>query len=417
MIARLAAALALCACTTGCSKGGAPAPAHEDPTKQTAHGEVAAPADPGAPGGDVASSGSDHESPAHAEGNGADSVHIEPSMLRDLRVTTQAAESRPAGESVTVLGELQVSEDAYAEVGSPVAARISKILVAAGDGVQAGQVLAELSSSEVGKARAELQASEARRNAARVVFERRRELAADQIVSERELQASRAELAQADAESAGARQLLSSLGAAAGMGPRFNLVSPVAGTVIDRSAVLGRVVDAEHTLFSIGDLRRLWLIVHAFERDALRMRTETAARVSFPALPGNTAVGRVARIGSRVDAASRTIAVRIEIENPSGQLRPGMSASALVTLGDSTETVVAVPVEALQRAPEGWCVFLPTDREGIFTIRPVGRGRDLGSEVEVLSGLRAGERVVKDGAFLLKAEAEKARGGGEDHHH
>jgi membrane fusion protein, heavy metal efflux system len=412
---RLALALALCACATACSREDSQAPGQT--TTPSDHAESAPSAEHDTAPGKVAGADSDHDSPGHDEGDDPHTVHIEPSMLRDLRVTTQAAESRPAGESVTVLGELQVSEDAYAEVGSPISARVSRILVAAGDDVNAGQVLAELSSPEVGKARAELQAADARRNAARQVFERRRALAADQIVSERELQASRAELAQADAESAGARQLLSALGAETGAGPHFNLVSPVAGTVIDRSAVLGRVVDAEHALFSVGDLGRLWLIVHAFERDALRMRTATAARVSFPALPGNTADGRVARIGSRVDAASRTVAVRIEIDNPSRQLRPGMSASALVTVGDSTETVVAVPVEALQRAPEGWCVFLPTDREGVFTIRTVGRGRDLGGEVEVLSGLRAGERVVKDGAFLLKAEAEKARGGGEEHHH
>jgi cobalt-zinc-cadmium efflux system membrane fusion protein len=77
---------------------------------------------------------------------------------------------------------------------------------------------------------------------------------------------------------------------------------------------------------------------------------------------------------------------------------------------------VAVAVEALQRQPQGWCVFLPRAEEGVFEIRPVGRGRDLGGEVEVLSGLAAGERVVVDGAFLLKAEADKARGGGAGEH-
>jgi cobalt-zinc-cadmium efflux system membrane fusion protein len=168
----------------------------------------------------------------------------------------------------------------------------------------------------------------------------------------------------------------------------------------------------------VAELSRLWLIVHAFERDALRMRTGTTARVSFPALPAEPATGTVTRIGNRVDAASRTVDVRVEIENPTRVLRPGMSASALVPIGDAAKNVVAVPVEALQRTPEGWCVFVPTDDEGLFLIRPVGRGRDLGAEVEVLSGLSAGERVVKDGAFLLKAEADKARGGGgAEHHH
>jgi cobalt-zinc-cadmium efflux system membrane fusion protein len=66
---------------------------------------------------------------------------------------------------------------------------------------------------------------------------------------------------------------------------------------------------------------------------------------------------------------------------------------------------------------QGWAVFLPQKDEGVFELRSVGRGRDLGGEVEVLSGLQAGERVVVEGAFLLKAEADKASGGGEEHHH
>ena len=86
----------------------------------------------------------------------------------------------------------------------------------------------------------------------------------------------------------------------------------------------------------------------------------------------------------------------------------------VVPVGDASETAVTVPVEAIQRLAEGWCVFLPRLEEGLFEIRPVGRGRDLGGAVEVLSGLRRGELVVVDGAFLLKAEADKARGGGEE---
>jgi len=369
-----------------------------------------------------ADDGAEHaDEHGHAEddappGASADVVRIERGMLRDLRVTTELAESRPAGETAVVLGEIQVNEDAYAEIGAPIAARVSRVLAAPGDQVQAGQVLVELTSPEVGKARAELRSAEARRALARQTFERRRALAVDKIVSERELETTRAELAQAESESLGAREILEALGATRGDGPRFSLSSPIAGTIIARSALLGRRVDTEQPLFVVGDLQRLWLIVHAFERDALRMRPGTSARVSFPALPSETTSGAVTRIGSRVDPASRTVDVRIEIENPTRELRPGMSASALVALGGGEQTVVAVPVEALQRSDEGWRVFLPTAEEGVFQIRAVGRGRDLDGEVEVLSGLTAGERVVKDGAFLLAAEAEKSRGGGEHHH-
>jgi membrane fusion protein, heavy metal efflux system len=363
----------------------------------------------------------EHDEPAAAHGEPSpaapNTVRVEPSMLRDLRITVQAAESRPAGESVTLLGELLINEDAYAEIGAPIPARVSRVLAAPGDQVELRQPLVELSSPEVGKLRAELRSNEARRDLAKETFERRRGLAADRIVSERELQTTRAELAQAEADVAGARQMLDALGATAGAGARLVLTTPIAGTVIERNALLGRLVDAERPLFIVGDLARLWLVVHAFERDALRIRAGTKARVSFPALPAEPTSGTVTRIGSRVDPASRTVDVRIELENPTRVLRPGMSASALVPIGDSQATVVAVPVEALQRSPDGWCVFLQKEEEGVFELRTVGRGRDLGAEVEVLSGLRAGERVVKDGAFLLKAEADKARGGGEGEHH
>lgn len=357
------------------------------------------------------------EGPAEHHDAADNAVHIDRGMLRDLRVTTAPAESRPAGDTFTVLGELRVNEEAYAEVGSPIPARVSKVMAAPGDTVTAGQPLVELESADVGRARAAVNTARARLDLARQTVERRRGLAADQIVPQRELQASEAELAQAEAEHRAAQEALTAFGAARGGGAKFILTSPVAGTVIDRTALRGRLSDSEHPLFIVGDLRRLWLIVHAFERDALRMRTSTTARVTFPALPGQSFSGTITRIGSRVDPTSRTIDVRIEVDNPSGVLRPGMSASASVPIGDSNETVVAVPMEAIQRHPQGWCVFIPGEEEGHFEMRTVGRGRDLGGEVEIISGLRAGERVVVEGAFLLKAEADKARGGGEDEHH
>jgi cobalt-zinc-cadmium efflux system membrane fusion protein len=93
-----------------------------------------------------------------------------------------------------------------------------------------------------------------------------------------------------------------------------------------------------------------------------------------------------------------------------------MSASAWVPLGDAAETIVAVPAAALQRSQEGWSVFVPRSPSE-FEVRAVGRGRDLGGEVEVVSGLAPGELVVVEGAFLLKAEREKARGAGAHHEH
>jgi cobalt-zinc-cadmium efflux system membrane fusion protein len=283
--------------------------------------------------------------------------------------------------------------------------------------VKAGQPLIELESPEVGRARAAQLTAAARAELGRSALARKQSLSADQIVPQRELQAAQAELAEAEAEQRGAEQTLAALSAQRGQGGRFTLLADLAGTVLERDAPRGRMLEPGQRLFAIADLGRLWLVAHAFERDALRIRSGSTAQVSFAALPGQTFAGQVARIGNQVDPSSRTLDVLLTVDNPERLLRPGMSASARLPLGASNATVVAVPVAALQRLPQGWCVFIALPEEGAFAIRAVGRGRDLGGEVEVVSGLRAGEHVVVDGAFLLKAEADKARGGGEEHHH
>ncbi|HKU44008.1 MAG TPA: efflux RND transporter periplasmic adaptor subunit [Polyangiales bacterium] len=344
-------------------------------------------------------------------------VRVEPGMLRDLRITVREAELRSAGEAIAALGELVVNEERYAEVGSPIAARVARVLVAAGDKVSAGQPLVELDSPELGRARAELTSARARKELAERALARRTELAAERIVAQRELDSTQAEASEASAQLSAAEQSLAALGGGRGSGTRFVLNAPITGSVIERNAVQGRLVDAQQRLFAVGDLSQLWLVAHAFERDALRIQAGRNVRASFPALPGREFAGSVLRVGSRVDPLSRTLDIRIAIDNPEGVLRPGMSATARIPVGDESAQIVALPVAALQRLPEGWCVFLPLAEEGSFETRPVGRGRDLGGEVEVVHGLKAGERVVVDGAFLLKAEVEKARGSGADHHH
>ncbi len=348
---------------------------------------------------------------------------IDPEMLRDLRITTAPAEARTAAEGVTVLGEVKVNEDAYSEVGAAIASRVVRVLASPGDRAKAGQPLAVLESPELGKARAAYVSARARAQLARRSLERKRDLVDERIVAGRELQEAEAEAAAADAELRAARGALAALGVegedAANKGPvdpRFTLRSPIAGTVLERSIVQGQMTEAGKTLFRVGALDRLWLTVHAFERDAIRVKSGAAARITFPALPGQNVSGTVTLVGSQVDTSSRTIPIRLEVENSDGALRPGMSATAWIPLGDAGEVIVAVPNAALQRTQEGWSVFLPREK-GVFEVRSVGRGRDLAGEVEVVSGLQPGELVVVDGAFLLKAELEKKRGSGDHHEH
>jgi membrane fusion protein, heavy metal efflux system len=346
-------------------------------------------------------------------------LHLDKSMLRDLHITTGKVEERAGAETAALQGELRLNENAYAEIGAPIASRVVTVKVTAGQMVHAGQILAILESPEVGKARSEVLSAEARLELAKRALERKRRLGKERIVSEREIQEAEATAASAEAELRAAQASLGALGVkvadsdAAGYdSSRFALHSPLAGTVIERSAVNGQLADPAQPLFRIGDLSRLWLTVHAFERDTVRIKTGTQARVSFTALPGQTFMGRVMLVGKQVESDSRTVPVRIEIANQRGDLRPGMSATASVVVGNVPGKVLAIPVAAMQRFADGWVVFIPRGEES-FEMRPVGRGRDLGGEVEILSGLNAGETVVVDGGFLLKAQAERARGAGE----
>jgi len=350
-------------------------------------------------------------------------VRIDPEMLRDLRITTTTVESREGGEGVNVLGELGVNEDRYAEVGAPVQARVLRLLASPGDAVESGRQLAELQSVELGKARAAWLTARARAELTTRALERKRALAEERIAPQRELQEAEAEALAAEADLQAAGATLQSMGVdAAGVTPlegdasRFVLRSPIAGSVITRELARGQVVDPSRPLFRIADLTRLWLTVHAYERDAIRVAPGTRVRVTFPALPGRDFSGAVMLVGGQVDVSSRTLPVRVEIANDDGLLRPGMSATAWLPVGDGGSSIISVAAASLQRMQDGWFVFLPREA-GLFEMREVGRGRDLGGEVEILSGLKPGELVVVEGAFVLKAEAEKSRGEGERHEH
>lgn len=345
-------------------------------------------------------------------------VRIEEGMLRDLRITLDEVESRRGGEQITLLGELAVDQRRYAEVGVPVAARVTQLVVNAGDTVRRDQPLAELTSSELGRARAEYLSGEARVRLADAALERRRALAAEKIVPLREVQEAEFEAAESRATLRAAQAIINAFGVEPpsndtpeAFSSTFMLRSPISGSVIERRALLGQMLDPATPAFRIGDLATLWLTVQAFERDAVRIQHGAPARLAFPALPGRDFQGRVTLVGQHVESESRTVPVRIDVSNTGGLLRPGMSATAVVPVGGEGEPILTVPVVAVQRVRNDWCVFLPRG-EGTFEIRRIGRGRDLAGEVEILSGLDAGEQVVVDGAFLLKAQAER---GAADH--
>lgn len=347
-------------------------------------------------------------------------IHLSEDMVRDLRISTAIVKERPGAEEVSVLGEIAADQSRYAEVAPPTSSQIVRVLVELNTVVKPGTPLAQLRSTDLGRARADLISAEARRDLARQTLDRKRALADERIVAAREAQEAEAAYRAADAEVRAATAALRALGVGGDDGGNdssmFQLRSPIGGRVIDRYAVLGAFAEPSEPLFTVADLSRVWLIAQVFERDAVNLQVGGVAHVMMAALPGQEFDGRITQIGRQVDPGSRTVPVRVELPNANGVLRPGMSANARLELAGRSRQIVAVPAAALQRVGEAWLAFVPVNPQE-FEMRPVGRGRDFGTEVEVVSGLKAGETVVVEGAFLLKAEAEKRRGGGDEHGH
>lgn len=186
--------------------------------------------------------------------------------------------------------------------------------------------------------------------------------------------------------------------------------APADGVVVARSVNAGQVVTAAQELFTVTDLDTVWAIGDLYEKEFGAVHVGTEATLTLPA-GGTTAIrGRVAYIDPRVDLATRTAKVRVEVPNRDGALRLGMFVTLTFQVAGAERRVV-VPRAAVQVIGDRSVVYVDAG-EGRFVERPVRLGGGDGAIVAVLEGLKAGERVVTDGSFYLRAEAGRTRQGG-----
>jgi cobalt-zinc-cadmium efflux system membrane fusion protein len=191
--------------------------------------------------------------------------------------------------------------------------------------------------------------------------------------------------------------------------PLVTITSPIAGTVIERTAAVDAPVGPESVLFTIADLTTLWLTVRVPETSAAAVKKGQTVKVSVGALPDRSIDGHIDYVSPVIASGTRTVDVRIQVPNRTGELRPGMSANARFDLPDRAGTTnhttrVLVPRTAVQELNQATVVFVP-DGERKFKAQPVTLGSSFGNDVELLSGLNVGDRLVVQGAFTLKAQA------------
>jgi cobalt-zinc-cadmium efflux system membrane fusion protein len=204
---------------------------------------------------------------------------------------------------------------------------------------------------------------------------------------------------------------------AAGGSSRFVVVSPIAGVVNDRTVTVGESVEPTSKICSIADLSEVWVTAALYDHDVAAIRTGMPAVVRVQALGEATFHGQVTQIGPQVDEKTRTLPVRVVVRNqpaPGSRdawaLRPGMFATVELEVSRRAAAVL-VPAAAVQTLAGQEVVFVETAlTEGAsFQRRPVKLGTRVAARVEVVEGVRPGERVVVANAYLLKSEFERSK--------
>jgi membrane fusion protein, heavy metal efflux system len=185
----------------------------------------------------------------------------------------------------------------------------------------------------------------------------------------------------------------------------ISIPAPISGTVTTRAVNVGTVVEANKELLRITDLSNVWVIAQAHERDLARVRVGSGASVTTDALPERLFRGQVTYIDPRLDEATRTAQVRIELDNPGGVLKIGMYVSvAFGALGQAERTAPVIPASATQTIGNRQIVFVVTNDPNVFELRPVRLGAESNGRYTVLEGLKVGDKIATEGSFMLRAE-------------
>lgn len=310
------------------------------------------------------------------------------------------------GAAIVAQGSVTFDEEHVAAIIPPVQGRVVRLLAAQGDHVLANAPLASVYSAEVAGAGAGLSEARINRLAAEQSLARAERLAGEGAGSQRDVIDARTVLATARAEEQRAGAVLRSMGAPQQAVGTYTLRAPISGTIVQRALRVGAEArpDAAEPAFLIADLGRVWVLAHLHEAQGSAVHAGDRVEIEIPALPGRRFTSTVDRVADAVDPNARTLIVRVSLMNEDHALKPEMFAR--VTVRTRSAGVVLVPVGALVTEAHGYVTFVETT-PGHYERRAVVLGAELDGRAQVLSGLRAGERVVVEGALLLDAAAEQ----------
>ena len=253
------------------------------------------------------------------------------------------------------------------------------------------------------QAKANLNKAQADYDRAADLFEHNAVAKKDVLTAENALAQAKAALEQAQAALEQSDRKLRLLGLKPGVfGQKITLSAPISGKVLEMSVAAGEYRNDTNTpVMTIADLSTVWVSSDVPESAIRFIQVGERIDVELTAYPGETFHGRVTRIADTVDPQTRTIKVRAEMDNAKGKLRPEMYGTIRHT--DSMKTLPVVPVGAVLQGDGKTSVWVET-APGRFQPVEVKTGERAGDMLPVISGLKAGARIVVDGAMLLRAQ-------------
>ena len=345
-------------------------------------------------------------------------------------IETETVTPQPIAGSILATGKVLVSEDRVAAIGPVHDGRLVRLYAGQGSVVKKGQKLADLESQDLDEAEADYlkalaehqnarRTSEAEIKLAESTYDRTKMLYEKTITAGKNLQAAEhdLEVAKASAENsigstkaaltAARHKLLilglkdtdiNSLATKSDVGAIFSLTSPIEGIVVERNATIGATVTADMNLFKIINLSSVWIDANVFEKDLERVRLGQQVKVSVAAFPGPTFLGKVILVSSVLDPETRSVKVRTEVLNRDGRLKPDMFANVEI-ITDMHRTAISVPQSALLVDAGKSVVFVAAGAS--YEKRAVTPGIQSNDRIEIIDGLKAGDKVVVKGNYLL----------------
>ncbi len=349
----------------------------------------------------------------HDEHGESGSVKMTAEVQKQNGVIVSPVKKQRLAGVISATGKVEANADRIAHVSPRISGKIVSVRASLGDSVSAGQPLATLDSVELGEALGRYHQSRTKLALAQSNMNRIKNLVEKKIAARKDILQAETDFKMAQTELHTDEERLSLYGVSLSdlkgddhKKPLLPVRSPIGGIITEKHAIVGELSDPSKSLYTVANLSSVWVLVDINEKDLAKVYKGQAAIVAVGAFPDLKLKGRITYIADLVDEATRTVKARIEVANPGRKLKPEMFATVELAMPADAPPVLAVPEDALQELDGKKVVFI-AENNTQFAARLVQPGRTAAGLVEIVSGLKEGERYAVKGAFLLKSELKK----------